>query len=207
MKALEIMTPTLAEASEIATLKEGVSECLEIESYIQKLNLQNVCEFSPTLARGLGIYTGTVFEFFDREKRISSSLGGGGRYNKIITNFMDNGQEYPACGLSFGLEPIYYILSQNVAPSFVDVLIIPMGTEIESLKLAESLRNAGVKTIVELSGRKVKKAFDYANKQKIKYVMVVGENEINSALYSLKNMETGEQVSLPLEKVLEVLSK
>lgn len=197
----------LAEASEIANLKEGVSECLEIESYIQKLNLQNVCEFSPTLARGLGIYTGTVFEFFDKEKRITSSLGGGGRYNKIITNFMDNGQEYPACGLSFGLEPIYYILSQNVAPSFVDVLIIPMGTEIESLKLAESLRNAGVKTVVELSGRKVKKAFDYANKQKIKYVMVVGENEINSALYSLKNMETGEQVSLPLEKVLEVLSK
>ncbi|HAJ77943.1 MAG TPA: histidine--tRNA ligase [Clostridiales bacterium] len=197
----------LAEASVIANLKEGVSECLEIESYIQKLNLQNVCEFSPTLARGLGIYTGTVFEFFDKEKRITSSLGGGGRYNKIITNFMDNGQEYPACGLSFGLEPIYYILSQKVAPSFVDVLIIPMGTEIDSLKIAESLRNAGVKTVVELSGRKVKKAFDYANKQKIKYVMVVGENEINSALYSLKNMETGEQVSLPLEKVLEVLSK
>ena len=188
----------LAELSEIANLKEGVSECIEIDSYIQKLNLQNVCEFSPTLARGLGIYTGTVFEFFDKEKRITSSLGGGGRYNKIITNFMDNGQEYPACGLSFGLEPIYYILSQKDAPSFVDVLIIPMGTEIDSLKIAESLRNAGVKTVVELSGRKVKKAFDYANKQKIKYVMVVGENEINSAVYYLKNVETGEQVSLPL---------
>lgn len=197
----------LAQNAVSQNLKDGVSECLEIQNYVEKLQLEKVCAFSPTLARGLGIYTGTVFEFFDKECRISSSLGGGGRYNKIITNFMDNGMEYPACGLSFGLEPIYYILAESVAPIFVDVLVVPMGTELESMKLAESLRDTGARVIVELAGRKVKKAFEYANKQKIKFVMVVGENEINSGLYSIKNMETGEQQSLPLSEILNIFSK
>lgn len=197
----------LADSSENQNFKDGVSECLEVEKYIQKLNLDNICVFSPTLARGLGIYTGTVFEFFDRDGRISSSLGGGGRYNKIITNFMNNGQEYPACGLSFGLEPIYYILAESVAPSFVDVLVVPMNTEIESMQLAENLRKVGARVVVELAGRKVKKAFEYANKQNIKYVMVVGENEISSGLYSIKDMEKGEQQSLTLGEIINIFSK
>ena len=184
---------------------EGLQEIEEVQKYVCELKLNDVCVFSPTLARGLGIYTGTVFEFFDKQKRISSSLGGGGRYNKIITNFMDNGTEYPACGLSFGLEPIYYILAEREAPKFVDVLIVPMGTEIECLSLANKLREVGAKTVVELSGRKVKKSFDYANKLGIKYVMVVGENETQSQTYSIKDMDKGEQVSLPLDKVLELL--
>ena len=105
---------------------------------------------------------------------------------------MDNGVEYPAVGLSFGLEPIYYILSQDSVQSFVDVLIVPMGTEIECMQLAEKLRGVGAKTIVEFGGKKIKKAFDYANKQNIKFVMVVGENEINSKLYSIKDMQNGQ---------------
>ena len=197
----------LAENCNIETFKDGVGECLEVEKYIGELGLESVCKFSPTLARGLGIYTGTVFEFFDKEKRISSSLGGGGRYNKIITDFMDNGTDYPSCGLSFGLEPIYYILSQNSVLSFVDVLIVPMGTEIKCLQLADALRKAGVKVVVELSGKRVKKAFDYANKQNIKYVMVVGEDELASNLYSIKDMDKGEQERLEVEKLIEKLTK
>ena len=83
---------------------------LEIES----LGILDKCEFTTTLARGLSIYTGIVFEFYDREKRITSAIGGGGRYDKIITNFMDNGNSYPAIGLSFGLEPIFVILKQMI---------------------------------------------------------------------------------------------
>ena len=195
----------LAKTSNVQNLIDGANECEEVQKLIAKLGIEDKTEFSPKLARGLSIYTGTVFEFFDRQKRISSSLGGGGRYNKIITEFMDNGEEYPACGLSFGLEPIYYILSQNTEPSFVDVLVVPMGTEIECMKLAEKLREKGIKTVVDFSGKKIKKAFDYANKTNIKYVMVVGENELSSNLYSIKDMSKGEQVSLPLENVVELI--
>ncbi len=208
---LALFSKNLVEYSDIfastqnTLLQDGINECLEVEALLQKMSLDNVCNFSPKLARGLGIYTGTVFEFFDKEQRISSSLGGGGRYNKIITGFMDNGQEYPACGLSFGLEPIYYILSQNIAPCMIDVLVVPMGTEVQSMQLAQKLREVGAHVVVELSGRKVKKAFEYANKLGIKYVMVVGENEINSNMYSIKDMQKGEQQSLPLDDILKIL--
>jgi len=193
------------ENSDIEILKDGIFECLEISELISKLNLEDTCVFSPTLARGLSIYTGTIFEFFDKEKRITSSLGGGGRYNKIITEFMDNGQEYPAIGLSFGLEPIYAILSQSLNVNLVDVFIVPMGTQVECLKLATILRENNIKTIIEMKNKKVKKSFEYANKTNIKFVIVVGEDEINKNEYTVKDMSTGEQQTLSLEKLLEFI--
>lgn len=197
----------IAKETEIQNFVEGLNECLEVQQLVEKLEIQNKVVFTAKLARGLGIYTGTVFEFFDNEKRITSSLGGGGRYNRIITEFMDNGTEYPAVGLSFGLEPIYAILSETAQNNFVDVMIIPMDTQIECLKIAEKLREAGFKTIIDFSGKKLKKSFDYANKTNIKFVMVVGENEINTKQFSIKNMQTGEQFSFEIEKIVEYLKE
>ena len=193
------------ENTEIEILKNGLTECNELNEMLKRLNLADTCEFSPKLARGLSIYTGTVYEFFDKEKRITSSLGGGGRYNKIITDFISNGQEYPAVGLCFGLEPIYAILSKEKQDSFVDVFIVPMGTEIECLNLATILRSNGIKTLIEMNNKKVKKSFEYANKTNIKYVIVVGSNEIESGQYALKNMQNGEQINVTLDQMLEIL--
>lgn len=195
------------ENTEIEILKNGLTECNELNEMLKRLNLADTCEFSPKLARGLSIYTGTVYEFFDKEKRITSSLGGGGRYNKIITDFISNGQEYPAVGLCFGLEPIYAILSKEKQDSFVDVFIVPMGTEIECLNLATILRSNGIKTLIEMNNKKVKKSFEYANKTNIKYVIVVGSNEIESGQYALKNMQNGEQINVTLDQMLEILKK
>ena len=72
-------------------IKEGLKEINEIALLVKRHELENNTCFTPTLARGLSIYTGLVFEFFDKKKRITSSLGGGGRYNKIITDFIDDG--------------------------------------------------------------------------------------------------------------------
>ena len=207
-KILEMFSKTLQEYKmmntgvNIQNFNEGLCECLEVQNLIDALGIDKKTLFSPKLARGLGIYTGTIFEFFDTQKRITSSLGGGGRYNKIITEFMDNGIDYPAVGLSFGLEPIYAIMSREKKQSFVDVLIVPMDTQVECLKFAEKLRNIGAKTIVDFSGKKVKKAFEYANKTNVKFVMVVGENEINSGMFSIKDMTNGEQQSFKIEDIL-----
>ena len=95
-------------------IKEGVSELEELNQYLKDLNILGNCIFTPTLARGLSIYTGVVFEFYDKEKRVQSAIGAGGRYNKIITNFINDGKEYPAVGLSFGLEPIFVILKTGM---------------------------------------------------------------------------------------------
>ena len=189
-------------------IKEGLNEINEINNMIIKCDLQDATLFSPSLARGLGIYTGIVFEFFDKENRLNCSLGGGGRYNKIITNFIDNGVEYPACGLSFGLEPIFVILNEKINKlNSIDCYIIPMSTEIESLKVATKLRNSGIKTLIEMNNRKIKKSFEYANKENIKYVIVIGENELKEEKYTLKNMETGEQKLLAIDEIIETIKK
>ena len=183
---------------------EGLREVNEISNKLTKLGIISKTKFTPSLARGLSIYTGTVFEFFDVEKRLTCSLGGGGRYNKIITEFIDDGEVYPAVGLSFGLEPIYTIIKDKFSSSsLTDIYIIPMGTETECIKLAESLRKINKNVLIEFNKRKLKRCFEYADKEKIKYVIVVGEDEINNNTYTMKNMETGEQFKLNEKELVD----
>ena len=186
--------------------KEAITEINELNNKLQALNIQDKTKFTPTLARGLSIYTGTVFEFYDQEQRLTCSLGGGGRYNKIITDFISDGNAYPAVGLSFGLEPIYTILKETLEnEKLSDVYIIPMDTELDCLKLAEKLRRNNINVLVELNKRKVKKCFEYANKENIKYVIVVGSNELESNSYTIKDMEKGIQYNMTEEELLEFL--
>ena len=184
-------------------IKEGLKEISEINDLIKKFNLDQNATFTPSLARGLSIYTGLVFEFFDKKERLLSSLGGGGRYNKIITEFIDDGNIYPACGLSFGLEPIYAILKEeNKNNPLIDCLIIPMEEDVVALSIANTLRDNNIKTVVEMNKRKIKKSFEFANKSNIKYVIVIGSDEVANNKYSLKNMETGEQLQLTTEEII-----
>ena len=158
--------------------------------------------FKPFLARGLEIYTGTVWEIFDKKNRITSSLGGGGRYDKIITNFINNGNSYPAVGMSFGLEPIYAILKEeNSFTSLYDLYIFPFEMSPSILNIAQTLRQNGIRVIVEMNRKKIKKGLDFANKNKIPYVIIIGEDEIKNNSYSLKDMESGLQESMSLEEI------
>ena len=91
-------------------LQEGIKEISELNSYIESLELTKKVKFTPTLARGQEYYTGTVFEVYDLEENVKCSIGGGGRYDKIIGEFIGDGKEYPAVGISFGLDTIYEIL-------------------------------------------------------------------------------------------------
>lgn len=183
-------------------LKEGLEELNEVTNYLKKLNYQDNIQFDSYLSRGLEIYTGIVFEFRDKLKRLNGSLGAGGRYDKIITNFINDGNEYPAVGLSFGLEPIYVILKNEAKKEMIDYYIIPMDTETESLQLAQKIRNKNKKVLIEMNKRKIKKSFDYANKENIPYVIVLGENEIKENKITIKNMKESTQETLEVEEFL-----
>lgn len=78
-----------------------------LDDYLKALEIDNYCKFVSTLARGQDYYTGNVFEVYERNMKLSGSIGGGGRYDKIITNFISDGNIYPAVGISFGLSSIY----------------------------------------------------------------------------------------------------
>lgn len=188
--------------------REALFEINDINNKIISLGLTDNTAFTPTLARGLSIYTGIVFEFYDKLERLTCSLGGGGRYNKIITDFINDGNEYPAIGLSFGLEPIYTILKSNLEEnSLYDVYIIPMEEDYKVLELATILRNNNISTIVEYSKRKLKKCFEFADKNNIKYVIVLGSRELETGVYTIKDMEKQEQYEFNLEELLEYLKK
>ena len=194
------------ENDERVVASEAIQEIKKLSSYIEKLNLSDNTTFTPTLARGLSIYTSTVFEFFDKKERLTCSLGGGGRYDKIITDFIDDGNIYPAVGLSFGLEPIYTIIKDEMSSdNLIDAYIIPMGTEVESLMLARNLRQNNINVIVEMNNRKLKKCFEYASKENIKYVIVVGSDEIQENMYTIKDMTTSEQLKLQYNELKDYI--
>ena len=183
-------------------LKNGLNELNDVTDSLKKLNYLDNITFDSYLSRGLEIYTGIVFEFRDKLKRLTGSLGAGGRYDKIITNFINDGNVYPAVGLSFGLEPIYVILKNEEKLSLVDYYIIPMNTEIECLELASKMRNKGKRVLIEMNNRKIKKSFDYANKENIPYVIVIGENEIKENKITIKNMNEGSQEMIDIDEFL-----
>ena len=188
---------------------EGREEIKELFSYIDGLGLEE-CKFTPYLARGLEIYTGTVWEVFDREKRLTSAIGGGGRYDKIITNFINDGNTYPAVGISFGIVPICEKLGKKDTKAPYDMLIIPMGTELASLKLANSLRDKGIKVMIEMSGRKLKKVLESADKNGVAYVAIIGDNEINSGTLEIKDMIYNKKIKVgikDIDGICEIITK
>jgi len=199
-KLLENLSKTLEELTEAfkntenEELREGLKELNELKTCLEETGLKEYVVFSPSLARGQDYYTGNVFEVYAKNGELSCSLGGGGRYDKMITDFIDDGEIYPAVGVSFGLSTIYEILKARDEfknASLIDIFIIPMGTDTASLKIANSLRDMGYKVDVEMTGKKLKKSFEYANRENIPYVIVIGESEIENNELSVKNMSTG----------------
>lgn len=185
------------------SIREGLSQINEIENYIDLLGIRSNVVFTPSLARGLGIYTGIVFEFFDKEERMTCSLGGGGRYDNIITDFIDDGNKYPAIGLSFGLEPIYTILKQDIMESLKPCCyIVPLDTEIDCLTLARKIRQNGISVCVEMNKRKLKRCFEYAEKENYRYIVIVGSNEVANNKYSVKDLLTKEQYEFNLSELI-----
>lgn len=198
-KLLNYFTLSLSELTTLfnntnnQTLLLGLEELNSLDEYIKALDLTKYCIFTPTLARGQDYYTGNVFEVYEKNNKLTSSIGGGGRYDKMITDFIDDGTIYPAVGISFGLSSLYELLKDKVINNNIDIYIIPMNTNIEGLRLANKLRELGYKVDIEMNKRKLKKSLDYANKELIPYVIILGEDEVAQNSFKLKDMINGKE--------------
>lgn len=190
-----------------ATLKEGLKELKELNKYIKNLELNSYVQFTATLARGQEYYTGTVMEVYQKDGEIKSSIGGGGRYDKMIGDFIGDGKKYPAVGISFGLDVIFDILKArgNIKKTNTDVYIIPMGNNVQAMKIAQNLRRKNINVDVEMNNKKLKKGLDYANIEGISFVIITGEDELKEDKVVIKNMKTGLQVKVGLEDIVENL--
>lgn len=185
--------------SESELIKQGLSEIDELYKFLDGTEAASRMKFASYLARGIDVYTGMVWEVFLKDRQIAGqdfnlSIGGGGRFDKIITTFVDDGTEYPAVGMSFGLDVIYEILMLKNAGQktpTVDVFVIPFGTEYESFKFTSKLRDTGLRVEIDKNVKKLKKSMNYANKMNIPYVIILGEDEFAKGTVRVKNMSTG----------------
>jgi histidyl-tRNA synthetase len=154
----------------------------------------------PSLARGLSYYTGAIMEI--NVPDLAGSLGGGGRYDGLIGMF--GKEQIPACGFSLGLERILVVMHErNMFPAEVvmtsaDVMVTIWNDESvgESLKLANELRQQGLRVLLYPEADKLGKQLKYASQLNVPYVCVLGESELAENKVTLKNMQTGEQETL-----------
>ena len=182
----------------------------EIEELISLLNVLKVnVDFDVSLARGLAYYTGTVIEVLLKNSSVKTSVAGGGRYDNMIGSFLGKG-EYPAIGISFGVDRIYdaYLEKSKIQQKTVTkVYIIPINTFKESLKIAEELRNENVNVDIDLTGKGPSKNLQYANSFGIPYVLFVGKEELKQKKVKLKDMQSGKEQLLNAEELVLFLQK
>lgn len=191
--------------------EEGVQELSDVVKYIRSLGVpEGFFTIDLKIARGLDYYTGTVYETFLNDYRKIGSVCSGGRFDNLAEYYTD--KKLPGVGISIGLTRLFYQLSQMDAvkadrESISEVLIIPMDSEIDDcLKIASKLRTAKINTDIYFENAKMKKKMKYADKWRIPYVIIVGEEERKTGLYSLKNMKTGEQLKLSLDDVIKAIN-
>ena len=180
------------------TYQKGVNELKDVIKYIRMFGLpEENFTVDFTIARGLDYYTGTVYETFLNEYRELGSVCSGGRYENLAENYTD--KKLPGVGISIGLTRLFYKLNElglikATKKSVADVLIVPMMDDMkEAIALGTNLRNAGINTEIYLNDKKIKAKMKYADRLKIPYVIVVGENEVKANKLKVKNMETGEE--------------
>ena len=188
------------------TYIKGVEELEYVVKHMRMFEIpENNFNVDLTIARGLDYYTGTVYETFLNDYRELGSVCSGGRYENLAEYYTD--KKLPGVGVSIGLTRLFYKLNEmNLIKaskkSISEVLIIPMVEDLTiPIKMANKLRAKGTNAEIYLNNKKLKAKFKYADKLKIPYVIVVGEDEIQSGKYTLKNMETGEEQKIEFENL------
>ena len=192
------------------TFVEGLEELKQVVQYIRLFGVpEENFKVDLTIARGLDYYTGTVYETFLNNYRNLGSVCSGGRYDNLTEYYTD--RKMPGVGISIGLTRLFFLLMDNNIisaqnESIADVLVISMGEEFEEVaKVATELRKNGISALTNIEDQKIVKKFKSADKLNVPFVVILGEEEIKNNVVTLKNMQTGNQETLILEKAIDVI--
>ena len=182
--------------------EKGIDELSKVAEILKKMGVEEkYFKLDMLIVRGLDYYTGTVFETNLNDFKEIGSVSSGGRYENLSEYYSK--EKLPGVGASIGLTRLFWSLRDLGLLSFskrsnAEFLIIPFSeNELEkSFKIANELREFGKNVEVLLEEFNMKKAFKFANKRGVKYVLVIGEQEISKNVFEFKNMETGEKLNL-----------
>ena len=194
-----------------ATGKKGLEELQFVINSVNDLGLQSAnLIFDITLARGLNYYTGCILEVKANDVAIGS-IGGGGRYDDLTGNFGLN--DVSGVGISFGIDRIYLVMEElGLFPTNIDVSTQVMFANFGDkeaafcMPLLKQLRAAGISSELYPKAAKIKKQMTYANNKGIQFVIMVGEDEMESGILSVKNMKSGEQSNWSIIDLIKELA-
>ena len=185
--------------------EEGGQGAEELRQLFSLLSSRDNVELDFSLARGLNYYTGTIIETFLQQSSVTSSVCAGGRYDKMIGDFIGAGAGYPACGVSFGLDRIYDALLEKrktSAKTMVQVFVIPIQSLDKCLAIAGRLRENGINTDVDVMERSISKNLSFAHQQGIPFALMLGPRETEEGKVKLRNMKTGKEEVLTIEQAI-----
>ena len=189
-------------ALEILSPENPPEDVAEVLALLKNLGINNAV-FDPSIVRGFDYYTGVVFEVFDTHPDNSRALLGGGRYDNLLQLFDD--ERVPGVGFGMGdvtirdfLE-VRHMLPEYVPPTKVYVAVAGQELASEAMKLTGELREQGVATATDFGERKLSKQIEAASKHSIPYLLVVGEDELESGSFKVKDLATGEEKKLSRE--------
>lgn len=187
-------------------------ELTRLFAALDVLGVREYVKFDPNIMRGLLYYTGTVFEAFDTSGSLKRAIFGGGRYDNLLADV--GGQPISGVGFAMGDVVVGIILQEaGLLPEFVpspaQVLVTVFDEKLwlESYKLAAELRDADLQVMVFPEPAKLPKQFKFADKMKMKIAVTVGPDEAENGLAAVKNLSTGEQVTVARETVAEAIRK
>ncbi len=179
----------------------------KVQELLTAMNMTFIVD--PSIVRGLDYYTKTVFEFVSNDIGAQGTVCGGGRYDKLVEEV--GGKRTPAVGFGAGMERLLLVRDaenkEALKPASRDIFIGYRGEEamLEAFKVINHLRQAGISAESDHLQRSIKAQMRYANKINAKFSSIIGESELEEKALQVKNMETGEAVTVPFEQLVSVM--
>ena len=177
-----------------------LNELKEIKKTAEELGVDNI-KIDFSIVRGIDYYTGFVFETFVDGFENLGSVASGGRYDSLIGLY--GGDNIPATGVGIGIDRLLEVVKENEEYYPVKIFFAVADNEVraEVLKLVQELRKSGISVDTDIMGRDLRKQLSYANSMKISYVIVVGNKELKSKKFKLKDMKTGKEQELSISEI------
>lgn len=202
-----VAAKTMADLPEMLRDSDAVREIQELFTHLERAGVKNAV-FDITLMRGLDYYTGTVFEFYDTHPENNRALFGGGRYDGLVGLF--GAEAISAVGIAPGLTTTeLFLKTHELVPELVsvtDVYLIVVGEALRGAqRIAQQLRDEGINVELDFTGRKIDKQLKTAVKKQIPYILVVGDDELKSEVYPLRNTVTREEEKLSVERIVSTV--
>jgi histidyl-tRNA synthetase len=189
------------EGIEIAA--DGLNELKDLVAYLDAMGIvEGAYQIDFSMVRGLDYYTGPIYETIVEEPKIGS-ITGGGRYDRLIEMFSSTG--YPATGTTIGIERLIDVMDElrmyptHLRRTLVEALVLQFDASMlpAALQMTRRLRDAGLRVELVFEAESLKKQFRYASRKGVPFTVILGPDEVAQGLVTVKNMEVGEQRTVP----------